>query len=166
VSQNWALVNYREGYPTVNAFIVQLWLVLVPPPELLSQNYDLWVEQLKNSSPDIRINALIKLSELRKPETLQKMAELLTDADPEVRFTAIKYIGKIQTEESANLLKGSLEKEKDPYLISETKRNVHSIETSLKALEAEKAKELERAEERAKKPAKPAKGSKAKPAKP
>lgn len=165
--KNWALIQYRKGYSAVNVVILNLWLTLVPPPELLSQNYDLWVEQLKNPSPDIRINSLIKLSELRKPETLSKMGELLADSDSDVRFTAIKYIGKIQTEESQNLLKASLEKEKDPYLISETKRNISAIDYTLKTAAAEKEKAAAKAEEKATKSAKTVKGGKAsKPAKP
>lgn len=162
--QNRAIVYYRKGNPIVNSLLIQLWLTLVPSPELLSQNYALWVEQLASPSPDIRINALIKLSELRKPETLSKMSELLVDPDSEVRFTAIKYIGKIQTEESASLLKASLEKEKDPYLISETKRNISGIEYTLKAAAAEKEKADAKAAEKAAKPSKkPAKGAKSAP---
>jgi HEAT repeat protein len=141
----------------VNSLLLSIALTLIPPPELLSQNYELWVEQLKNPSPDIRITSLNKLSEIRKPETLAKMAECLGDSMPEVRFTTIKLFGRIQTEESAKFLKTALENEKDPYLVSELKRNIRAIEDGLKAAEKEKEKAAEKAEEKAKRPAKPIK---------
>ena len=145
----------------MNAIILNFFLTLVPAPELLSQNYSLWVEQLRSNAPDLRINALQKLSELRKPETVSKMAELLGDVDNEVRFTAIRLVGRVQTEESANFLKGALEKERDPYLVSELKRNIKAIEDSFKAAELEKEKAAAKAEEKAKKAAAPKKPAKA-----
>lgn len=83
------------------------------------------------------------------------MADLLTDSDAEVRFTAIRIVGRIQTEESANFLKGSLEKEKDPYLSSELRRNIRGIEDALKAAEKEKEKAAAKAQEKAEKAKKP-----------
>ncbi|MDB5038517.1 MAG: hypothetical protein JWQ35_2045 [Bacteriovoracaceae bacterium] len=149
------LCFHGKGNQNLNALILSILLPLVPSPELLSQNYPLWVEQLKSSSPDLRINALQKLSELRQAETLSKMARLLSDSDSDVRFTAIRLIGRIQTEESANYLKANLEKEKDPYLASEIKRDIRSIEDTMKAAEKEKEKAAALAEEKAKKASSP-----------
>ncbi len=118
-------------------------------PELTSQNYNLWVEQLKSPSPDLRINALLKISELKQPDSIAKMSELLTDSNSEVRFMAIRMVGKTQNPDALNFLKERLDSEKDPYLLSEIKRNIKGIEDYVKDQEKQKEIEKQRAEDKA-----------------
>lgn len=139
-------------------YLVALSLALLqtPAPELLNQNYPLWVEQLKSKSADLRINALYRISELKEPDSLAKMSELMSDENSEVRFNAIRLVGKNQNEEALNFLKAALEKEKDPYLVSELKRNIASTEDYLKEQEKKKQAEAEKAAQPKKPSKKPA----------
>ena len=128
----------------------------MPPAELLNQNKDLLFEQLRSSAPDVRINALQKISDLRFPDGPAKLMELLTDPDAEVRFMAVRLVGKNQNPESLKALQGLIAAEKDPYLLSEIRRNIRSIEDTIKA--------LEKAKEKASEPKAPAKKSTKSPA--
>src|SRR4051812_36397685 len=71
-----------------------VFIVTAPNPELLNQNLDFFVHQLKSDSPDLKINALDKLGDLKNPAAIPAMAEALQDANPEVRYHAIRGLSK------------------------------------------------------------------------
>jgi HEAT repeat protein len=84
-----------------------------------------------------------KLRDLRFPDSLGKFAPLLDDVDPEVRYEVIRSIGRLNTPEALSTLQSVLQKERDPYLISETKRNIRGIEDALKAADAKLQEQLQ-----------------------
>ncbi len=118
-------------------------LSATPAPELLEQNKAFLENQLSSPSPDLRISAVQKLRDLRFPDSLGKFAPLLDDVDPEVRYEVIRSIGRLNTPEALSTLQSVLQKERDPYLISETKRNIRGIEDTLKAAEAKLQEQLQ-----------------------
>lgn len=116
-------------------------------PEAVVQNRDFLVDQLRNSSSDLRVNALQKLAELKYPETIPNIAALSRDPSADVRFAAIQALAKISTQAALDALNSSFSNETDSYLKSEIRRSKKGIEDLLKA-------ETERAEKEAAKPAK------------
>ncbi len=117
-------------------------IISTPTPEALSQNHDFWIAQLQNNSPDIRMNALDKLGELRNPSSIPKLSESLQDPDARVRFHAIQALSKFVLPEALTALqarvpKGGAPLESDPYLAAEVRRAVKSIEDVQKANEAQ-----------------------------
>jgi HEAT repeat protein len=118
-------------------------LSAAPAPELLEQNKAFLENQLSSPSPDLRISAVQKLRDLRFPDSLGKFAPLLDDVDPEVRYEVIRSIGRLNTPEALSTLQSVLQKERDPYLISETKRNIRGIEDALKAADAKLQEQLQ-----------------------
>jgi HEAT repeat protein len=123
------------------SIILGLNLLSVPPADALSQNSELWARQLKSDSVDLRVQALKKLAELRQPATLPKIADALSDLSPEVRFQAMRAMTRMPNADSLNSLQLHLNQETDPYLISELRRSVKSVEDSIKQAQekAEKA---------------------------
>ena len=133
--------------------LLSLSLISALPPEVFQQNQGLLIEQLQNPSPDVRINALRKLAELRQPETLPKVIPSLEDPNSEVRFYAIRTLAKMPTEDSLNALKARIGKDGDPYLESELKRSIRGVEDSLKTAAAKLDKDAQKKDEKAKRPA-------------
>lgn len=115
----------------------------MPAPELLEQNKLFLEAQLSNPSPDLRINAIQKLRDLRFSDSLAKFIPLLDDPDPEVRYETIRTIGRMTTPEALAALQGLGQKEKDPYLLSEAKRNIRLIEEAQKAAETKIQEQLQ-----------------------
>jgi HEAT repeat protein len=111
---------------------LQIMVHALPAPELLSQNKDFWIHQLRADSPDLRINALQKLAELRQPDIVPQLSDVVRDDSTEVRFQAIRAITKIPTEEGRKILQNQLSEEKDPYLLSEIRRSIQSVDENLK----------------------------------
>lgn len=105
------------------------------PPEAIMQNKDFLVRQLQNASSDLRINAVQKLGELRYPDTLSSLGDLAKDPVPEVRFAAIQGIAKFSNQEALDVLNSKFSNEADPYLKSEIRRSIKSIEDFLKPKE-------------------------------
>jgi len=146
----------------MNPFFTLLFVVTVgvPPQEVLQQNRDFLLHQLENSSPDLRINALNKLSELRQPQaTIKPIAKLLDDPNMEVRFSAMRAITKMPNDEGLAILKEKVGKEGDPYLASELRRSIKSIEETLKASADKQEQKLNPKGKGAAKPPKKGKGS-------
>lgn len=116
----------------------------LPSPEQLDQNKSLLEQQLQSSSPDLRINAIQKLRDLRFSDSLPKFLPLLDDVDSLVRFETIRAISKIQTQEAITALQEAQKKEKDPYLLSEMRRSIRSIEDFFKSQEEAAQKALKK----------------------
>ena len=126
-------------------FLTALILTLIPDPTQVEQNKIFWEQQLQNTSPDLRMTAVLKLRDLRFADTLSKIQPLLKDPDADVRFEVIRSVGKLSTTEALDVLKAALSEEKDPYLVSEMRRGIRSIEDTMKAADeaAKKATEAE-----------------------
>lgn len=121
--------------------ILMMWIAIhMPSPELLSQNQSYWIKQLQNPSPDLRMNALAVLGELKDPDTVDRIASTLSDREPRVRFYAIQALAKIVSDSSARALTARIDAESDPYLKSELRRASKSVDDLLKA-QASKAAE-------------------------
>ncbi|MBN8554117.1 MAG: HEAT repeat domain-containing protein [Deltaproteobacteria bacterium] len=129
-----------------------LLLNALPPPELLSQNKDFWISQLRSDSVDLKINALQKLGELRQADIPAKLSDVVRDSSGEVRFQALRTLAKIPNADSLKVLQDQLGEEKDPYLLSEVRRSIQSVEENLKLA----AQKLEEKEAKKNNPAKPA----------
>ncbi len=125
-------------------FTLALFLA-IPDPQLLEQNKNFWESHLQSPSVDMRKNALLKLRDLRLPDSLLKIQPLLNDPQAEIRYEVIRSISKINSPETVEMLKTALEREKDPYLLSELRRGIRSIEDALKAAEAEAQKAADKA---------------------
>jgi len=102
-------------------------------PEASLQNSEFLVQQLKNDSSDLRINALEKLGELKYAETIPAIADRASDPVPEVRFAAIRALAKFANQPALDALNSSFSSETDSYLKSEIRRSKKSIEDILKA---------------------------------
>ncbi len=107
--------------------------LLTLPAEASLQNRDFWIEQLKNSEMQIRINAAEKLGELKYPEAIEPLGTLSQDQVPEVRFAAIQALARISNQQSLDILNQKFNAESDPYLKSEVRRSIKSIEDLMKA---------------------------------
>jgi len=123
---------------SVFSFFASIVVVSVPPIELLSQNHDFLIRQLKSESSDLKINSLDRLGELKNPLSIPSIAENLQDPDPEVRYHAIRALSKSPLPEALAALQdrvpqGQPAKESDPYLAAEIRRGVKSTEDLIKA---------------------------------
>lgn len=96
-----------------------------------TQNEAFWIEKLQASSLDLKINAIQKLAEIRESQSFRAIARVLSDQNSEVRYYAIRALSKFPTQESLNLLQTHLSSEPDPYLKSESKRSIRSIQEIL-----------------------------------
>ena len=124
--------------------ILMFSLLVALSPELLQQNKDFWIEQLRNSSVDIRISALQKLGELRNPTSIAQIAKTLQDSNSEVRFHAIRALAKIPNDETRFELQSHLHLEEDPYLKSETRRSIKAVDEILQKLAEKEAEKLKK----------------------
>lgn len=145
----------------ISSIILGMSLITLPPPEALNQNSELWTRHLKSESVDLRIQAVKKLAELRQISTLPKIAEALSDLSPEVRFQAMRALTRMPNSDSLASLQSRMNQETDPYLASELRRSIKSVEDSIKLAQekVEKAtlKNAEREAKSQKAPAKPKK---------
>lgn len=118
-----------------------IYLLAVPPAEALTQNADLWVRQLRSDLVDLRILALKKLAEIREPSTQRSIVDALDDPSAEVRYQAMRALTRMPNAETLAGLQSHANSETDPYLVSELRRSIQSIEDSMKAAQekAEKA---------------------------
>lgn len=93
-----------------------------------NQNYRFWLAQLKNSSVDIRINALEKLAEIKKLEAVPYIAQnALNSSEPEIRYHAARSLARLPSQDSLAFLGEQLRNEQDVYVKSEISRSIRSL---------------------------------------
>ncbi len=82
--------------------------------KLMSEELSAIVQELKNSDPEIRENALDKIGTLKPSNALDIILPFLSDADPEVRGTAACNLGEIRDSRAV------------PYLINVARVDSHT----------------------------------------
>ena len=80
----------------------------------MSEELSAIVQELKNSDPEIRENALDKIGTLKPSNALDIILPFLSDADPEVRGTAACNLGEIRDSRAV------------PYLINVARVDSHT----------------------------------------
>lgn len=91
------------------------------------QNLEFWTNQLQSESPDLQINAIQKVAELKEASTIPMLLAAARDDNPEVRFHAAKALSRIPDRASLEGLEALVATEKDPYVKSEIRRSVKSL---------------------------------------
>lgn len=136
----------------MNFIMIFAFLLGTISPEDTAQNLDFWEEQLRSESPDLRLNAVLRLDGIGSPKSVEALSKALDDPNETVRFAVIQTLAKIPTELGLQNLNAHLARERDPYLTSETKRSIQSITEFLKAAaEKEKAAQESKTTRRSKK---------------
>lgn len=92
-----------------------------------SQNYDFWVKQLRTSSPDLQINSLAKIAEIKNFEAIPHVEKSLQSENAEVRYHAARCLAKLPNEKSIEVLANRFSLEKDVYVKAEINRSIRSL---------------------------------------
>lgn len=96
----------------------------------------------RSDRADLRINAAQQLAEMPPTQALELLKGLLADSDAEVRYHAMRSLARFSIEDAALVAQERLPAEKDPYLTSELKRTIESIQKNVELIKtrSEKAK--------------------------